>query len=183
MFEKDLRHFRFWCNKVLPLVYDDALSYYEVLCKVTNKLNEVIEITNSIDDYIDDQIMERLTDEHLKEIIRTIFTNIKNTISPNDETGNTNASKDWTKGDFIWFDDVLYQTTKDIAQGVSFIFEGTNKNIDVVTLEKHTEMIYYPHDKKLLIHGKISDYSQIVTRGDFHIYDANAEAIRILKVE
>lgn len=34
---------RFWCFKVLPLVYDDSLSYYEVLCKVVDKLNEMID--------------------------------------------------------------------------------------------------------------------------------------------
>lgn len=34
---------RFWCFKVLPLVYDDSLSYYEVLCKVKTKLNEMID--------------------------------------------------------------------------------------------------------------------------------------------
>lgn len=33
---------RFWSQKVLPLVYDDSLSYYEVLGKVTHKLNELI---------------------------------------------------------------------------------------------------------------------------------------------
>lgn len=38
---------RFWCRKVLPLVYDDSLSYYEVLCKVAAKLNEVIENENT----------------------------------------------------------------------------------------------------------------------------------------
>lgn len=35
-------YFRFWCQKVLPLVYDDSLSYYELLCKVVNYLNDVI---------------------------------------------------------------------------------------------------------------------------------------------
>ena len=35
--------FRFWCQKVIPLVYDDSLSYYELLCKVVNYLNNVIE--------------------------------------------------------------------------------------------------------------------------------------------
>ena len=34
--------FKFWCQKVLPLVYDDSLSYYELLCKVVNFFNEVI---------------------------------------------------------------------------------------------------------------------------------------------
>ena len=33
----DLKIFNFWCYKVLPLVYDDSLSYYEVLKKAKNK--------------------------------------------------------------------------------------------------------------------------------------------------
>jgi hypothetical protein len=37
-----------WCNKILPLVYDDSLSYYEVLCKTSAKLNEVIDSTNGL---------------------------------------------------------------------------------------------------------------------------------------
>ena len=39
----DLSTFKFWCYKVLPLVYDDSLSYYEVLCKVVNYINKLIE--------------------------------------------------------------------------------------------------------------------------------------------
>jgi hypothetical protein len=31
--------FMFWCQKVLPLVYDDSLSYYEVLCKLVTYVN------------------------------------------------------------------------------------------------------------------------------------------------
>ena len=38
-----LPHFRFWCQKVLPLVYDNSLSYYEVLCKVVDYINKLIE--------------------------------------------------------------------------------------------------------------------------------------------
>lgn len=39
----DLQPFRFWCQKVLPLVYDDSLSYYELLCKVVDYLNKTME--------------------------------------------------------------------------------------------------------------------------------------------
>ena len=39
---------KYWCNKILPLVYDDSLSYYEVLCKTSAKLNEVINSTNGL---------------------------------------------------------------------------------------------------------------------------------------
>lgn len=39
----NMKTFRFWCQKVLPLVYDDSLSYYEVLCKVVKYINDLIE--------------------------------------------------------------------------------------------------------------------------------------------
>ena len=40
--------FRFWCQKVLPLVYDDSLSYYELLCKVVEQLNKTAEDLNDM---------------------------------------------------------------------------------------------------------------------------------------
>lgn len=45
----DIKKFKFWAQKVLPAVYDDSLSYYEVLCKVVEYLNEVIDVCNSFD--------------------------------------------------------------------------------------------------------------------------------------
>ena len=44
----ELKHFKFWCQKVLPLVYDDSLSYYEVLCKVVDYINKLIDDEKSI---------------------------------------------------------------------------------------------------------------------------------------
>ena len=44
---KSLKQFKFYAQKILPLVYDDSLSYYEVLAKLTSKINEVIETYNS----------------------------------------------------------------------------------------------------------------------------------------
>lgn len=34
------RRLKFWCQKVLPLVYDESLSYYELLCKIMKHLSE-----------------------------------------------------------------------------------------------------------------------------------------------
>lgn len=45
--------FRFWCQKVLPLVYDDSLSYYELLCKVVNYLNNTIADVNTLGTDVD----------------------------------------------------------------------------------------------------------------------------------
>ena len=51
---RPMRHFRFWCQSVLPLVYDDSLSYYEVLCKVVNYINKLIDTDRQIFDDIDE---------------------------------------------------------------------------------------------------------------------------------
>lgn len=40
---QDLKMFRFWCQKVLPLVYDESISYYEVLCKMVDYLNKMVD--------------------------------------------------------------------------------------------------------------------------------------------
>ena len=39
----DKEFFQFWCYNVLPLVYDDSLSYYEILCKMVDYINNLIE--------------------------------------------------------------------------------------------------------------------------------------------
>lgn len=55
LFESNkLEHFNFWCQKVLPLVYDDSLSYYEVLCKVVAYINALITDSNNIISDIDE---------------------------------------------------------------------------------------------------------------------------------
>ena len=46
---KELKPFRFWCQKVLPLVYDDSLSYYELLCKVVDFLNKTMEDVETLE--------------------------------------------------------------------------------------------------------------------------------------
>lgn len=40
----------YYCQKILPVVYDDSLSYYEFLCKIAEKLNEVIDNYGIFDD-------------------------------------------------------------------------------------------------------------------------------------
>ena len=87
-----MEKFRFWCQKVLPLVYDDSLSYLEVLCKVVAKLNEIIETTNLSNDAIkeieneiaeirdwinnfDTTYIEEIIDKHISTAIFVGITN------------------------------------------------------------------------------------------------------------
>lgn len=239
----------YFCHKILPLIYDESLSYYEALCKMRSKLNEVIDNVNNIPNYIDDVINEKLTDEHILELMSQFIVNIEAAISTNNEGTNTNASKAYTKGEMLWLNDILYQVMVDIPAGTTFIVDtnigkitfedlyndfieevkhdicanddgtnqtasvdrtagdwlwledelyivtnniargnaylksGDNANLRKIDVAEMTEVVYYPNDKKLTLHAKISDYQQIVTAGDYHIYTPTREAIEIVRID
>ena len=76
----DIEKLRGWCHKVLPLVYDDSLSYYEVLCKVRAKINEVIDLTAEQNDVIEEAVQEitdweTTTDEKYNEFVAQMDSN------------------------------------------------------------------------------------------------------------
>lgn len=60
-----LTMFKYWCQKVLPAVYDDSLSYYELLCKVVKYLNDAIAELNVHSDAITElqELYAALVDE------------------------------------------------------------------------------------------------------------------------
>lgn len=75
----ELKPFEFWCQEVLPLVYDDSLSYYELLCKVVDYLNKLITDTSEISsemqklysyvhDYFDNLDVQKEIDKKLDEM-------------------------------------------------------------------------------------------------------------------
>ena len=68
-----IRPFRFWCQKVLPLVYDDSLSYYELLNKVVDYLNNVIEDESAMVENIDSLLTAY---EQLQDYVNNYFDNL-----------------------------------------------------------------------------------------------------------
>ena len=46
---------------VLPLVYDESLSYYEFLCKIIKKINEILDVINEFEPQDLTEIYERLS--------------------------------------------------------------------------------------------------------------------------
>lgn len=71
-FTATMKPFRFWCQKALPLVYDDSLSYYEVLCKVVKQMNDFLTdlqtATGAIDEFaqqfvINQQFLNDMADQ------------------------------------------------------------------------------------------------------------------------
>lgn len=58
MAKKEYKSIKFWCQKVLPLVYDESLSYYEVLCKTANYVNNLIKDVKAFNEKLDGYDLE-----------------------------------------------------------------------------------------------------------------------------
>lgn len=118
---------RYWCYKILPLVYDDSLSYYEVLCKVTEKLNEVISNTNNIPTIISEAVASGGFLDNLQEQIATL----------NDKDSKT-ATADRNTGELIWLNGDLFRITRPMLAGDQYIEDGDGitGNIEKVTIEE-----------------------------------------------
>lgn len=84
----DLKPFRFWCQKILPLVYDDSMSYYEVLAKLTAKLNEVIETFN---EDIRENVYEYMQTDEFKAWLKAYIQSRKIEINSLAVIGDSNA--------------------------------------------------------------------------------------------
>lgn len=95
---KALTQLRFWCQKVLPLVYDDSLSYYEVLCKVQQKLNDLIENNNLLPDYIMKLIKDYISSGEIEKVLADVLANYMLNVKFPPE-GLTPATGDGTKDD------------------------------------------------------------------------------------
>lgn len=72
----------FFCHKVLPLEYDESLSYYEILCKLVHSLNLTIENVNQlgadfealynwVNNYFDNLDIQEEIDKKLDELIES----------------------------------------------------------------------------------------------------------------
>ena len=62
------------CTPVLPTAYGDALSYYEEICKFSEKTNEIIKdlndnLSNYIDNYFNGIMVNAVYDEETETII------------------------------------------------------------------------------------------------------------------
>lgn len=68
-----LNKMRFYCQPILPLVYDESMSYYETLCKVVGQLNTTGDVVNKLNEGLTGEIADRQAadaalSERLKEI-------------------------------------------------------------------------------------------------------------------
>lgn len=171
---------RFWTQKILPLVYDDSLSYYEVLAKVGAKLNEVIGNVNEIPNEITKTIGN---DDSLEPLISNVFNAIKEAITKNDDGTSETALNNYSAGSLVWLNGYLIRILKNIEVGDKYV-EGINYiKIELETLIKNN---YVPAEKKLYIRGIFDgtvEKPKVIYSGDVHSYLPKQKAIEISHIK
>lgn len=197
-------YLHFWCQKVLPLVYDNSLSYLEVLFKVKEKLNEVIKFTNDIPEYIDKKFIEAFDEEHLKELISEVFRTIEDAISANNEGTNTHFSTNYPiTGTLVWHDNKLYKTMHPIDAGDSVL---PDSNIELVNFgdmfdeflvevktrftsnddgDRETSSADRPVHDLVWLHNELYEVIKPIAEGNAYIYSGtnkNVEDVNLDKI-
>lgn len=66
---------KFWTQKVIPLVYDNSLSIIELIGKVIDQLNILIQNNNEIPDLIAQTIQEYITSGAIGKVVEDILAN------------------------------------------------------------------------------------------------------------
>lgn len=115
------------CQKVLPLVYDDSLSYYEMVCKLVAKCNEIIEQINDYDDVIN-ELREALVDiSDMKIAIDKINTAIDTINSRIDEQALVIKSVD----EYAKALSKRVDANEDAISQLTLIIKEFNDNVDI----------------------------------------------------
>lgn len=127
-------YLRFWCQKVLPAVYDQSLSYYEVLCKLAAFLNKMVEELEKMQDNIDalhkaykdlqDWVnaeiarFEAHMEQHFDDLTRELWNRFE------EYKNNTNTTLQQ------WFNDYATNTTNNLNKKFNDFVTNANTRID-----------------------------------------------------
>lgn len=141
----------YWVQKVLPLVYDDSLSYYELLNKVVKKLNDLIKNNASLPDFIRELIESYITSGAIEQVISSVIANfILNVKYP--PAGLTPA-----KGDGTADDTIAIQGCIDYANahnGMAVYFPSGNYLTNTIALRNKCTLFGYDrYNTKLVLRG------------------------------
>ena len=124
----NLTKLRYWTFKILPLVYDDSLSYYEVLAKVTNKVNELVDSNNTMP--------QAITDEITKQLDESYAANINNKINSAVNTVTENANNQIDK-----LANEVTDLNNKFNSAVNTVTENANNQIDKLANEVYAKLI------------------------------------------
>lgn len=161
-----LSPFRFWCQKVLPLVYDDSLSYYELLCKVVDFLNKTMEDVSNIDK--DMTALYNAFTEYQKQL------NMEWEEYQTNLTGAWNQMKEWILNYFNNLDvqdeinKKLDQMAKDgsLSALIQPLFDAYKEQIDTT--------VNYQNNRISVLEGRMDSFTHLTpgsTTGDAELTD------------
>lgn len=143
---KSIQLLRQWCMLTLPTVFNDALSYNEQVCKLTEAINEMATTINGLPDYIIELVKELLDQMNLEEIVKQVladyfFINVKNPPAPligakgdgiANDTAAIQAMIDYVAGKktYLFFPGGIYSVNQLVMKtGVSLIGEDRYRTI------------------------------------------------------
>ena len=156
---QNIHPFPYWkWNKVLPAVYDDSLSQYEILCKLLSIVNSIIESTNSTGEQVEQltQLIQQLIDGEFPSGIVQYVTDIANAAIDDDiETINNTISEIQSQidiikesdypisyfgavGDGVTDDTVALNTALNGNKTVSLKSNGIYRATDIITVGNNT---------------------------------------------
>ena len=170
--QTDKACFNLACQFVLPLVYDDGLSYYESMCKLKAKINEVITNNNNIQSdlqslydyvnhYFDDlDVMQEINDAFDKLVSDGTFKNMIN----QDIFGELNAKVDKNTRDITTANQAITKNTSDITTANQNIAKNTG---DITAanqaIAKNTSDITTANQKITENAGKVESVTDVVS--------------------
>ena len=127
-------YLRFWCQKVLPAVYDQSLSYYEVLCKLAAFLNKMVEELEKMQDNIDalhkaykdlqDWVNAEIArfEAHMEQHFDDLTQELWNRFEEYKNNTNTTLQQ--------WFNDYATNTTNNLNKKFNDFVTNANTRID-----------------------------------------------------
>ena len=175
---KILSTVRGWCYKILPLVYDDSISYYETLAKVTETLNDLVKNNNIIPEYMMKLILEYINSGAIGTIVQEILaTYILNVKYPPD--GITPAKGDGSTDDHDAIQGCI-DYAKEQGGGAIYFPVGTYftsplklpSNVSLYGFDRYkSKIMLKPYDKNEYLLNIVGSNHQIANLG----FDGNAD--------
>lgn len=105
---------------ILPLSYDESLSYYEVLCKLREKVNELIGYFNGMDAYA--------TEAYVRQTVADAFNTIQEQLEALDQSLSREIEKKLDKTEFNTFVSELSISLNSLYDQVRELRLDTNAN-------------------------------------------------------
>ena len=160
-------YLRFWCQKVLPAVYDQSLSYYEVLCKLAAFLNKMLEELEKMQDNIDalhkaykdlqDWVNAEIArfEAHMEQHFDDLTQELWNRFEEYKNNTNTTLQQ--------WFNNYATNTTNNLNKKFNDFVTNANTRIDQMFNTWKTDFTNQYNQWKDEVNGQISNINSNIS--------------------